>query len=649
MSEAVALGEILLAGRRLQLLGNPAVQYNQLGTFERRVIFGDPGLDDDDVISSRVYSDGQGGVGVEDEDEGVHTDRLAWEMGESRFRRLFALPPLATNPAAPGGASGTSRPMGDIGARYYHAWGTNLYAWTGSAWSAATNIGAEPTGKPTEYDGWWYIPLSGNGYKRVRESAPGTLDNAHAIVASITAVDFEVFDDKLYALETDGQMSKTVVGAVVGDWITESGAMAGVKTKVGTPRQLVSFFDRGGSPTLFALTNRHGWQYADIDPSLRKTHLQFNPHPDSALSATVWRPGEDLWVTVGMDIYRVTSGHVYVPNSGLARDDGLPAAFQGALVDLTGTVDSLYGLLRGDSVGTSGSETFIGESGLHYDDPTYLPVGTSFPALMANNGVGWHCIWQSPTTETGATWSIVSEALSTYRLWWGVGSKAWYMDLRKTLHNPRRGVERGVDSFGLTAFFDYPKFDAGMAGFQKIGSDIYARVLHASATEIVRYYHRTNAFDWTQLGADITEPGNHRVYMGVGVDGDNPTFSAGVPFEWHQLRLALERTGAATQTPLVQGTAFHYVKVPQDTATHTVTLALPPEGYDEQGPDELRDFLDGLVRSARFYPLTVLATGTEYRVRVASNAGADVGGGIKGARTATLVEIGGGDTRRRVA
>jgi sugar lactone lactonase YvrE len=342
------LKSVLINGKRYPL--SAPVERSQLGIFARKFIVGDAQFDSDDYLSAWIISNLSGGIGIEDSDEGADTTRLWFGIMDTRSPRMICLPPLVHEPTSP--QAGAARPIGVVGTQFYLAFDNDAYGWDDSdaSWHPTANaLGGAPVNKAVAFDGRVWIPLGANGIDFVTETTPasGTL-TVDTTRATPLAAALAVWNNTLYALETDGDLWSLAVGSTT--WAEVQNSL-GTTLKINTsetPKNLVTYFDRSGEPTLWAITDRAAYQYYEPAVEWRMSNIQFPPHPDFGRSACVWRTGEDLWIAAGMDVVRQTTGNAIVPlGSGLSRDQGVPQEYRGTIVDLQPEISHLFALVGG--------------------------------------------------------------------------------------------------------------------------------------------------------------------------------------------------------------------------------------------------------------------------------------------------------------
>jgi sugar lactone lactonase YvrE len=335
---------------------SPVVERSQLGVFVRKFIEGDAQYDTDDYFSARIYANLTGGIGIEDGDEGAHTDRFWFGVMDTRSNRMIGLPPLVHEPSSP--QAGAARPIGVVGTQFYMAFDNDVYGWDDDTdgWHVTANaLGAVPVNKSVSFDGRVWIPLGANGIDFVTETTPasGTL-TVDTTRATPEAAALAIWNNTLYALATDGDLWSLEVGSTTWAEVQNSASVTLKLNTSETPKNLVTYFNRQGEPVLWAITDRAAYMFYESAVEWLQSNIVFPPHPDFGRSACVWRTGEDLWIAAGMDVVRQTTGNAIVPlGSGLSRDQGVPQDYRGTIVDIEPEISHLYALVGGTSITSS--------------------------------------------------------------------------------------------------------------------------------------------------------------------------------------------------------------------------------------------------------------------------------------------------------
>lgn len=628
------------------------VKVAQLAVFERKITVGDATKDSEDFISSWIMGDLTGGGQIETINEGSDSNRYWWsENLDTRSPNAIMMPPPLSELTQSGVSSAaTSYPLGDVFAsdntptRMAVAFGTSvrLHDNSSSTFSSAasTSLGAEPVSKGFAWQGpqafpRLYVPLGTYGYATVIDNGSGvpTVTNVAAsgtpdprsLSASLKpkAQAFAEWNNNLYCLDTRGYLWMTTDG-IVWNGVADNAKKAMRLDESRIPRTMITYVNKAGDPTLHIISDRDVWQY-DSSPNNRLvlTSLQFPPHPEFGKSATVWRPGEDLWITAGQDLVKYTAASVIVPFSGLARDDGLPASISGPITDICAEASTLFAVTSSKTV-TSNNVVI------------QIHVWT---------GTGWHSMWTKTVRECKPRMAL-SVANGKYRLW--IGSRAasttgsiLYVNLEPNMYNPRTqrsdfftGTYQSGNGKLITGIFD-----AAMSGFRKLASHVTLQMSHASSTQYVDVYLETE--DDRAAGTNV--------YVGrVNADGRtvlplkrSGTFDAGIAFNDVRLELRFVNgtpPAGAANTLAMESVALHYTKIPQNTASYAFTVPLPKEGWHGRGPGELSSGLYGMLTAETF--LKFVHNGKVERVRVAGISGAGATGeDLSGALQVSLIAV----------
>lgn len=360
------LGTVLTASGLWLYPSMNEVRVGKTAVFDRRLTIGAADLDSDDLISTLSLGDWSGGGQVE-EMSGADQSRYWWGIFDGRSPRQAALPPLVNNEGAPSGASGTCTPLGVVNDTAYLAFGTDICGWDAAndTWYTRETMTSAPVSKGTRFQGKLWVPQGSAGYAVITESAAGNpvvstvtgaadpTDNDPVPTSNPRVVHFCTGEgNKLFALTTEGGLAWTFAddASAIGDaawhWdYNEGEAYFPQIESSATPRRLVSFFNRAGVPTLVVVHSKGAHLYNRNVPQLEETPIQFPDHDNLGKGACVWRAGEDLWLTLGLDTVHYTAANVVVPFSGVNRDAGVPAAYRGHIVDLEPEISTLYALV----------------------------------------------------------------------------------------------------------------------------------------------------------------------------------------------------------------------------------------------------------------------------------------------------------------
>lgn len=658
----------------LQTIGVMSPQ--ELAVFDRKAILGDATADTDLYTSSYIFNNAGGGAQVEEMNVAMHADRIWTGFAETRFQKQFALPPLVTA-SRPDDATGSAYPLGDVYlesnnrvSTFYAAFGLDVHGRNeeSGTWypasiepleSAPVRRGCSFRGRGAEVR--LFVPLGDTGYATISEAAPGTPTVINVAQTGTPgtvgegpetndgapgAVDFCVWDNKIYAIASDGQLWWSLTGNA-DDWhfVLDEVEEPLALDQSRIPRCLVVGVNKIGDPTLYVVSDQDLWAFDAVAGILHLTNFNELDHPDFGLDAVQWRAGEDLWVAYGMDVIRYTSTGVPAPDSGLTRDDGLPIHLRGHITSFAKTAQTLYALVQGAPVDVE--DEMISDPALYEDDQMYYPNAGAFSSIHLWTGTGWHGVWQSATSEHQANWMINSRVRNGRRIWWG-SSDGFLRSfrVRAPFHAPYQGFLAGIDEFAETGIIELPRFDAGMSAFQKIGTDVSVDMRLATIQEVFDIKYRTNA-DLTASGADpgyphllgsVTTP--DLTYFSFNPNGDN--FAEGQIFNWIQFAFEMRRrTGGDTPerfTPIMRNFVMHYIKRPQNVRAFSWVILLPPESFSGSGTNKITNRLADLVQAGEL--LAMVHRGRIYRGYLSGVAGNEnFGADPNGVRRLSFLEI----------
>jgi hypothetical protein len=484
------------------------VRQSQTAVFGRRLTIGPADQDSDDMISTLSMGDWSGGGQIE-ELTGADQSRYWWGIFEGRSPRQAALPPLVSA-YRPNSNCTKCWPLGVTGGKalfcflesgtpkvWFFNEATKLFDYNGGAGVSITN---EPVGKSLEYGGAVYVPCGANGYKIITDAGSGVPSvtpvagaddpTADAATSNPKPVHFARGEGRyIFALTVTGGVAKSLTGAGTA-WTWDYNAADEIYPRVDsgvTPYRLVPFFNGEGAPCLYVITSAGALQYDRGNKLFHETPIQFPTHPDVGRAAVVWRPGEDLWISLGLDTVRYTASNVAIPLSGVSRDASVPSDYRGTIVDLEPEISCLYALVAPyNDQSTWEYDSEFGEEGSgddELDTPSQIAIdpvdGSIYVADKDNSRVKKYDssgVYDSQVTGlTGCTGVCVDTNQNVY-----------------VVYNPGAGVvgvKKYNSSFGLqwTALY----------GSGSTGNHIAASTLH--------YY--------------VTDSGNHRVIKGSLTDG----------------------------------------------------------------------------------------------------------------------------------
>ena len=380
----------------------PYEQYNQLATLLSKVTFGDFTADSDMLISSKIWTSLVGGMNAHRLREGVDDNNYGFATGfDTTHPNQIGMDTKVVTVAD------VSYPLGDYNDAFLLADAdADLFSWTESTDVVSAkldDLAAVPVYRGVSFAGDFYIPQS-SGF----QSWDGS--NISAQNTTVKAICFEIWDSKLWAVTSDKKIYMTTDGS---SWSLQYTIPAHI-----TPRKLKLYMDNSGEEALFLATKEGLYAWDDLSKKLVITRVGPNipPHPDNGLAIAHWRPGEDLFYTVGMDIVRFT-GNAASPTVGLNQRYGLPPIYRGKIVDLCEALNFVYAMTQGVQEATAYEAGVEFDPGHNAESVFEVQLTDARNVVVKWNGYGWHPVHTPAATGT-PTWLCMSGAANEYRVWW---------------------------------------------------------------------------------------------------------------------------------------------------------------------------------------------------------------------------------------
>lgn len=628
-------GTVLFDGVAFPALAD-TIGYQNLATFSRKTVSGNPSRDSDDLISSKIWTGFPGGIGVLNNTDVADDGKLWYSTAWSRDPFQTTLNRRVVKVA------GAKYPLGDLGGTFYASDGTDLYAWnegTGQFGASIDTLGAVPVWRATAWgpNGGTpklYVPCGTAGY--VGATAAG----ADPVVAAVQAVAFVAMTDpqvtRLYALCADGTLQSTTDGAA---WQVDARLSAAE-----TPRRLAIWMDRAEQDTVFVVTDRSVYAWDPTAQVLVRTRLsEMPPHPDNGRGVAVWRPGEDFYATFGLQVMQYAAAMSQIAPVGPDRREGVPDELRGRFVDLCAEFNSVLGLLEGVEADPTAAEA-EGDPG-HEDEAAEISATAAVSAVFAYNGFGWHPLWQSGDASGSPTWLCVSGGANAYRVWWGWGGDGYTIAMSRPFSNPSQQFRVGEGDFEATGALDLGWFDGNMREFDKLASHVEVNLESGGATETVTVEYDTDWDDDRRPLGVASAKGKTILPFAVAATAEGTDFSTGLTFRRIRFWLTLARDpGDSTRTPVLDSVVLKHIRLPLSGATYrlTVPLAFGPEGWMGRTAGEVKHELDELLLKRGFVRLQHgdHPHHASHRVRLSFVSGVDrTGHDDRGSREITVVEV----------
>lgn len=629
-------GLLVINGKELPIMGPVSVQ--DLARWASKITNGDYSYDSDQTTSTWVMSSLTGGIGNEKLKEGVD-DETYWTGNlETRYPGMLTLGAYTHEMPSPAGGASAAYPISDYPARspsLYAAFDTTLSRWDdiNRTFVVAGTLAGVPANKGVDYDNRLWIPLGENGYA-IWDGT--TLTNITTGTEHLDVVAFCIWDNKLAALTTDGFI-RLRFGAT-----TWEAALPALQLPSGAvPRNLVVFVNQQQEPTIHVITNTDVWAFDRENNHLYRTQLQFPAHPDHGRASTNWR-GESLYISVGLGIHSYNGG--IVASMGPDGRYGLPSHLRGVITDLEPEYNALIAVVQGQQA-SSDYEQQYRVTGSQYEQNEQPFRGTNARSCVLRwTQSGWHPVWEAPTAEGLPTWAYVSRADNKYRLWWGYADAMHYQELPYTFHNPKAGMEVGVNEFAPTGSLTTGWFDADMVSHYKTA--LHAEVLTEDVfgtgqpTGTVSVYYQLNDDPgWVHLGT-TSQVGRAVFPFGVRPNEYGHDFSYGQGFRRIRFRFDMAApmvpdfdnpdenapyVPARHLSPVMNAFLLKFYKVPLSQLSFTFTVDLQQsEGFMGMGTKERSRFLRQLASGNEVAVL--VHRDEEYRVRITQTMGNETTG-----------------------
>lgn len=511
--------EVVLNNVPLKTLG--PVGFDLVNLYGRKVHQGDPQVNDHPTDSTISQQDHQGGIGTlvyeGDEDKGNSWFSTAW-MQTSKTLAL----PVKTQTFTLAGEEDSFVYVHDvIAGNQIATFGQKAVSWDEATQTISATIdtlSSTPSGRGVTWGdanttAKMYIPC-GASYV--------TFDGATEAAGSVGegAISFAIWSEKLFKVDSAGEVSFTVDGAA---WTPK-----GQLTDGSTPRKLFVFYDKSNNQVLHLSTNGSLYALDFSNNLLIETDLVYPQHPTQGIGVARWRA--DAYVSVGLGIHRQANG--LITAVGPDGRDGLPVEYaDGWFTDLCGSYNELFGLIAGGEI-VEDPVVETSDLGIGTPEGMYSQGGGRFALLIGFNGLGWHPRWLGTSTPTNIA---VSSQDGIYRVFWGDQGHLHTQILPLGYYNPAYRQQRvPMERY---ARHETPYYNWGMINVPKI---LKYFETHTSGCDELNYIKVWVRFDedeqWgngTTTGtplATITTNGQHRYLTGFEVFGDQ-TLHAGKEHE----------------------------------------------------------------------------------------------------------------------
>jgi hypothetical protein len=366
---------------------------------------------------------------------------------------------------------------------------------------------------------------------------------------------------------------------------------------------------------------------------------EWSSHPRNGFGACVFRGA--LYVSVGMAIWRYTGG-TWMP-VGLDRDFGLPAEYQGYILDLFAGNDALYAIVQADD----GDDDYGGISGLY-----------------EFNGSGWQTIWTQDNATPSSDQYHASLAQTPFTMGYGIVTQSagkqtivfgtqgsddtiYTTPLSLQSANPRAGVRRGQLFEGASYFYlETGEFDAGMFGYTKIANAIQLYLeepiaITSGTRDTVRILANRDRSTWEEVLEESGIGGRYSAPFGTVLAQDHnaqPLYSGA---SWERIKFRYEVYGGsnADKPIIITNAVFNFIKTVEPNDSWQIAIdCRNGSPTNQMTAQQLMDYIDSLTSIDRF---TTLKIGSRiWRVWVSQNGGTRTSGDAQmGIRNLAIVQI----------
>ncbi len=315
-------------------------------------------------------------------------------------------------------------------------------------------------------------------------------------------------------------------------------------------------------------------------------------HKDNGKGTVAWR--ESIYFPGGQSLYRFTPASVsQIDLVGPDRRDGLPKKFSGSITTMVAAHnDLLVGLDASGSTGTNARSIFgTGGLGLTGGRSTHRnfvfdSVLTGVGPIFGFNARSWEVKWDAGTAGTAIDDLFISNAYSTYRLWWGHNKRVFFMPIATDIINPRQVPNQTYTDSG---FVDYPFF--GLESIPKTALQFRLETQDTNDSNTVQIQYALDFDDSDSAFVTLgTQTKNGEVKYPLPT-ADNRT---GVAFDSIRPRLNAKRGTLATSSPDVIKLSLDYLKEMDALWSFQFRVNATNDAYGRTAREK-RDFIKGTV------------------------------------------------------
>ena len=518
MASVVGASEVLLNSERYKISG--PVRKTLVSIAAPRFTIGDTQRGADPRASILTQNDFRGGIGWNRGLDSGSADRAWWTTCQTRFKGHVLLP-RKPNAVAANTGSGFIRTVieftvGGSTSIYTVNSDSKVYSYSDAsdAWTYAGKTLTDPTDEAIVFkddNATYLIFARGNSGYSYTTDASSFVDKDASAGASRKVDYFTIWHGQLWGIDQEG---------VLKQWASGPTANPTLKGALPLPNDYVTslfvYRDASGSPIIYAGTKVGLWAFDETNNRWEATELRLPFHVRSGSGTVVWR--DAVYFPAGNAIYKYQTGSntAVVSLVGFDRDHGIPEAYAGQVIKLVGTHNDLIAFVNADT-SVSYSVFATGRQASGFGGSSTVVSGTGASTILGFNDTAWEVKWVG-ANNTGLTASHVGFAYNEYRMWYGVGSDLYWIELSPDVINPEQTTGFEYDTGG--GVLETPWFDGGDAAGNKTAIALRAITSSCSASITVQISYAVDFNEsYTSLGT-ITTNGTttYDFASGVGVE-----------------------------------------------------------------------------------------------------------------------------------
>jgi len=598
MASVVGTSEVLLNSKRYKISG--PVRKTLVSIAAPRFTIGDTQRGADPRASILTQNDFRGGIGWNRGLDSGSADRAWWTTCQTRFKGHLLLP-RKPNVTATNTGSGTIKSVIDftVGASteiYTVNSNNKVYKYNNASdsWSSPLKTLTDPTGETLVFRdttaSYMIFARGESGYSYTSDAAT-FVDKTVANNAINNVEFFAIWHGQVWGIDYNGMLKQWASGPASAP--TEKALLP---LPDGYVTSLFVYRDASGSPIIYAGTKVGLWAFDETNNRWEATELRLPFHERSGSGTVVWR--DAVYFPAGNAIYKYQTGSntAVVSLVGFDRDHGIPEAYAGQVIKLIGTHNDLIAFVNADT--SAGYSVFAtGRQASGFGGASTVVSGTGASAVLGFNDTAWEVKWVG-LTNTGLNAAHVGFAYNEYRMWFGVGSFLYWIELSPDVINPEQTTGFEYDTGG--GVLETPWFDGGDAAGNKTAIALRAITSGCSNAVTVQVSYAVDFNEsYTSLGT-ITANGTttYDFASGVGVEFSSIKF---------KVTLASNSTSSSPDLNLIE-LRWREKIPPKYGFTVTIDAA---KSFRGSSPKQILDNITTVINTNTLVPFTYKDSDTD--------------------------------------